>query len=715
MQTLAIALGAGVLYLVAYHTYGKWLARKIFKLNPDAVVPSVELNDDADYVPTKKSIVFGHHFTSIAGTGPIVGPAIAVMWGWLPALIWVLLGSILIGAVHDFGALVVSLRNRGQTVGDIAGRVLNKRVRLLFLCVLFMALTIVLAIFGLVIAAVFRQYPASIFPCLVQIPIAIAIGVYLHRKGVDIMIPSLIALAVMYLTVVFGDWGPLHAINEWFASWPTIVWVAVLLIYSYVASVLPVWSLLQPRDYINSLQLITALALVVIGLGAAAFIGGAPPVEGAARPALEVVAPMIRANPEGAPMIIPFLFITIACGACSGFHCLVSSGTSSKQLKNESDATFVGYGSMLTEGFLATLVILACVAGLGLGANLPSQSLPGFGSNVDFHDSNGRKLVITHAISSESTPDRPQVRAVLEGDGAAPAAVVFEGSYKDAAEQLGFVSDDSRAAIALGPAAYNTRYATWGGAKGLGAKVGAFVDGSANFLKALGLPAGVAIALMGVLVASFAGTTLDTACRLQRYVVQELASTFAPGRPDANISGQSQADPVSAGSSMNPIVWLTNKHGATIFAIVIAGIIAAMPNPGAALTMESSGKGGLILWPLFGATNQLLAGLAFLVITFYLWRRKAPIWMTAVPMVFMLIMPAWAMLVELPRWMGADSPNYVVIVIAIATIALEAWMICEAIALWPKARGVLEDALPPLGPRNAQVAAEPTDEGGRSC
>ncbi|MCG8509559.1 MAG: hypothetical protein MI741_10065, partial [Rhodospirillales bacterium] len=175
MSTLLIAIGAGVAFIIAYHTYGRWLGSKIFRLSANAVCPSRRLQDDKDYVPTSKSIVFGHHFTSIAGTGPIVGPAIAVMWGWVPALLWVILGSIFIGAVHDFGALVVSLRNNGQTVGDIAGRVLNKRVRLLFLFVLFMALTIVIAIFGLVIAAVFRQYPAAIFPCLVQIPIAIAI------------------------------------------------------------------------------------------------------------------------------------------------------------------------------------------------------------------------------------------------------------------------------------------------------------------------------------------------------------------------------------------------------------------------------------------------------------------------------------------------------------------------------------------------------------
>ena len=337
MPTLAIALGALVLYLVAYHTYGKWLARKIFKLDANAMVPSVALNDDKDYVPTDKSIIFGHHFTSIAGTGPIVGPALAVIWGWVPALLWVLLGSILIGAVHDFGSLVVSIRNRGQTVGDIAGRVLTPRTRLLFLSILFMALTIVLAIFGLVIAAVFKAYPAAIFPCLVQIPIALIIGTLLHRRGINILIPSLIALAIMYVTVYFGNQGFLQAFNETLKGWSIITWVAVLLIYSYVASVLPVWSLLQPRDYINSLQLLSALGLVVIGLIVAAISGGAPLPDGGESQALEIVAPALNLHPQGAPFIFPFLFITIACGAISGFHCLVSSGTSSKQIKCETE------------------------------------------------------------------------------------------------------------------------------------------------------------------------------------------------------------------------------------------------------------------------------------------------------------------------------------------------------------------------------------------
>ncbi len=646
MTTLLIAIGAMVGYLIAYHTYGRWLANKIFALDPQASVPSVELCDDRDFVPTDKSVLFGHHFTSIAGTGPIVGPAIAVMWGWLPALVWVLLGSILVGAVHDFGALVVSMRSKGQTVGDVAGRVINKRVRLLFLLILFMALTIVLAIFGLVIASVFKQYPASIVPCVVQIPIALAIGIWLHKNSVNLLIPSLLALVTMYVTLVFGNAGFLASINETMASWSVITWVFLLLAYSYAASVLPVWSLLQPRDYINSLQLITALGLVVVGLIVAGLIGGVSQ-QGAERIPLEISAPMVRMNPPGnAPSVIPFLFITIACGACSGFHCLVSSGTSSKQIRCETDAQFVGYGSMLTEGFLATLVILACVAGLGLGTSNAS------------------------------------------------------GEW------------------VTGEAAYLARYGSWDSASGLGAKVAAFVDGSSNFLQAMSIPASISVAIMGVLVASFAGTTLDTACRLQRYVIQELASTLSTTNL---LRSNSQV-------TLNPLSWLTNKHGATIFATSLALLIASLPagtpevglgeawsgnisgeyltnHPDLADTIsgggvqsvawwleEFGGKGGLLLWPLFGATNQLLAGLAFLVIAFYLWRRNIPVWFIVIPMLFMLTIPAWAMLKDIPRWMKSEDPNWLVITVGILTLALEVWMLVEAFMMWPKVKGLVEES-----------------------
>jgi len=611
MSTLAIAVGAFFLYLLAYHTYGKWLANKLFRLDKKALVPSLELEDGVDYVPSDKKVIFGHHFTSIAGTGPIVGPALAVIWGWVPALIWVLFGSIFIGAVHDLGALVVSLRNKGQTVGDIAGRVITKRTRVLFLSILFLALTIVLAIFGLVIAAVFKQYPQAIFPCLIQIPLAVLIGLTLHRKGANILIPSFLALTLMMLSVAYGNTGFLGNFNSAMASLSILEWCAILLGYCFFASVLPVWILLQPRDFINSLQLLFALGLVVIGLIVAAFIGGAAPEPEAARIPLEIVAPAVNLSPAGAPSIFPFLFITIACGAISGFHCLVSSGTSSKQLKCETDAQFIGYGAMLTEGFLAVLVILACVAGLGLGSGSASGTL-------------------------------------------------------------------------FGVEAFESRYSSWSAAGGLAQKIGAFVEGSANFLKALGIPASFAIALMGVFVTSFAATTLDTACRLQRYVVQELA---------ASLIDRDQAPP------WNPLKWLTNRYAATLFAIMIAFSIAQLPG-----SDGTPGKGGTILWPLFGAINQLLAGLSFLVITFWLRRRRLPIALTLIPGILMLFLPAIAMSLNLRDY--AIQNNWLLFGLGFATLLLEVWMIVEALAIWKKVEGVLE--VPPTKPT-------PSPKVGRSC
>ena len=273
MSTLIIAALSFFGFIIAYHTYGRWLARKIFRINPEARVPSQELRDDVDYVPTKKEIIFGHHFTSIAGTGPIVGPAIAVFWGWLPALLWVVLGSIFIGAVHDFGALVVSLRNRGQTIGDIAGRMITPRAKLLFLTILFMALTVVLAIFGLVIAIIFALYPESVLSVWIEIPLAVGIGLWIYRRGGNILIPSIIALGVMYLAMGVGAYLLPINISAWFGI-PllgqtfvnaVVIWTLVLFVYCFIASVLPVWTLLQPRDFINSHELILALVAADCG------------------------------------------------------------------------------------------------------------------------------------------------------------------------------------------------------------------------------------------------------------------------------------------------------------------------------------------------------------------------------------------------------------------------------------------------------------------
>ena len=635
MGTFFVAVLAFVGFIVAYHTYGRWLAQKIFDLDPGRVVPSRELQDDVDYVPSSKSIVFGHHFTSIAGTGPIVGPAIAVFWGWLPALLWVIFGSIFIGAVHDFGALVVSLRNRGQTVGQIAGRVISPRAKILFLLVLFFALTIVLAIFGLVIAAIFSIYPESVLAVWISLPIAIAAGILVKRKGVSMLPISIGALLIIYGAVYVGaNYLPitLNLPNLEEGNFlkpymnPVVVWTLVLLVYCAVASVLPVWILLQPRDYINSHQLLVALFLLLAGLAVATLSGKAD---------LFSAAPAMidsQSLPSGTPPIWPFLFITIACGAISGFHCLVSSGTSSKQISCETDAQAIGYGAMLLEGALATVVILACCAGIGMG-----------------------QIERTEMPSGE----------VVVG-------------WKTAGD-----------AVVQGHEAWREYYSakSWG-EFGLPKKVGAFVDGGANFLSAIGLDLKFSISIIAVLVACFAATTLDTATRLQRYVIQELGTSLY----------------------ISP---LKNKYIATGLAVFLGGVIALLPGP------KGHGSGGLLLWPLFGATNQLLAGLAFMVTAFYLWRRGKPVWFILIPMSIMIVLPAWALLWQLFSnevvngqkvgwfWNFADKP--LLPSIALATLGLQIWMVVEAVLVWPKAKGVLEPELPPI------IGEGLSTEDGRSC
>ncbi len=618
MSTLLIAIGSFVGFIVAYHTYGRWLARKVFSLDADAVVPSQQLRDDVDFVPTKKEVIFGHHFTSIAGTGPIVGPAIAVFWGWLPALVWVLLGSIFIGAVHDFAALVVSLRNRGQTVGEVAGRLIAPRAKYLFLLILLFALTVVLAIFGLVIAAIFNIYPESVLSVWIAMPVAVVVGYWVTRRGGGLLAPSILALLVLYAAIYVGVYHlPIQLPNVAALGnygTPVLIWTFVLMAYCFIASVLPVWVLLQPRDFINSHQLLVALGLLVLGLGVASFTGKADLIESA--PAIAQQAPV------GAPPIWPFLFITIACGAVSGFHCLVSSGTTSKQIEKETDAQYVGYGAMLLEGALAVLVILACCAGVGMGKY---EKIASTGEYRLAHDPAGEQIV--------------------------------------------------------GKLAWTSRYdaaAGWGAFK-LSDKVGAFVEGGANFVAALGIPLRLAIGIIAVLVACFAATTLDTATRLQRYVIQELAA-------DANFKP------------------LTNKYAATGLAVALGLAMALVPGPGGA------GTGGMILWPLFGAINQMLAGMALMVTVFYLLRRDKPIWFAAVPMVVMIVMPTWAML-----WQMFNSKtgwnvtgDHLLLSIGAAVLALQVWMVLEALAVAGKARGVLEEALPPLEPRTDLA-------GGRSC
>jgi len=511
----AAGLGA---FAAAYRFYSTFLAKKVFlSEEPGFKTPAHEMEDGVDFVPSPKHVLFGHHFTSVAGAAPIVGPAIAVIWGWLPAFLWVVIGTIFIGAVHDYGCLVLSARNGGRSIGDLAAPLVSERARLLFLSVVLFLAWIVLAVFAYVIALLFTQYPATVLPINFEVLVAPVIGWLAYKRKADLLVPSLVVVALLF--------GAVWLVTRYPLSMPAIgpfsplqIWIAILLAYAFVASVLPVWTLLQPRDLINSHKLFLGLGFMYLGL----FI---------IRP--EMTAPALNLGVEDGPPWFPFLFITIACGAISGFHGLVSSGTTSKQLDSLPDARPIGYGGMLGEGTLALMSVLACTAGF---ASL---------------------------------------------------------------------------------SAWQGHYHSWSGAQGLGPKISAFVEGGSTFLVAVGFPGDYAKALIAVIVISFAATTLDTATRIQRYIVMELGQAYRIGP-------------------------LQNRFAA-------AGVAAFSP-----LILVYGGN-WKALWPMFGATNQMLAGLSLIILTVYLIAKKRSPWPVLAPMIFVTSVTAGSMVVSLMGFLKAGK------------------------------------------------------------
>ncbi len=541
------ALLAGItlaLFALGYRYYSGFLARRVFGLAVDEPVPARQFEDGVDFVPTRKHVLWGHHFTSIAGAAPIVGPAIAVIWGWLPALIWVAVGTVFMGAAHDFAALVISLRNRGRSIGEVSAGVIGPRTRSAFLLVISFLIWIVLAVFAYIIATLFVSNPGAILPINVQIVVAVALGWLVYRRGVPVLAPSLIGYALLLAAVFVG--------NDFAAAFPAIAglsvgtWVWVLLIYSFVASVLPVWLLLQPRDYLNAHQLVTGLALLALGL-----LVLQPTVQ----------APVVNLAPPGAPPMIPFLFITIACGAISGFHGLVSSGTTSKQIGCMTDARAIGYGGMLGEGTLGMMAVLAATAG-----------------------------------------------------------------FASADEWWG-------------------HYASWGAADSLSAKLDAFVSGGAHFVAALGIPFETGKTFIAVMVIAFAATSLDTGARIQRLIISELA----------------------AAHGIRP---LRNRFAAGALGIGAALLLAVT---------QAGGKGGLILWPLFGTTNQLVAGLTLLVVSVWLRRSGRPYVYTLVPMLFVGAATVVAMLGEVRGYFLNFSEQWLLALMGGLILVLDVWVVLEGL------------------------------------
>ncbi len=534
MNSLLVMVVTFALYILAYNLYGKKLGSKVFELATKNITPAEKHNDGVDYVPTNKFILAGHHFTSIAGTGPIVGPVLGVIWGWVPALLWVVFGSIFAGAVHDFGALVLSMRHDGRSIGDITGTVVNPRTRSLFFLIIFFCLWIVIAIFAILMANLFVQYPQCVFPIWIEIVIAMTLSWYLYEKKGSLLVGSIAAIVAMYVTIWIGLFIPV-ALSK-------AAWLIIIMIYVFFASTMPVQRLLQPRDYINALELGVAMILLIVGI--------------IVRP-LPIVAPAVISAPAGAPPIFPFLFITIACGAISGFHCLVSSGTSSKQIDKEPNALAVGYGGMLLEAALATLVIIA----------------------------------VTTGVSKE---------------------------------------------------AWLTTYANYAKVPTLPT----FAEGGARIVETLGISKAMSLNILAVFMVSFASTTIDTATRLQRYVISEFGDSI----------GQK---------------WLDNKYIAAGIAVVSAYLLA----------FRGSAN---VLWPLFGATNQLLAGLALLTITVYLAENNKPTQYTMIPMIFMIFITTWGMVANLLSYMAKG--NMLLSIIDGVIIVLEIWMIVEAITVLGKVK-----------------------------
>lgn len=352
MPAFVVGAVVGILFFLGYRYYSQYLARKVYALDPAFVTPSHRFRDGVDFIPTNKHVLFGHHFTSVAGAAPIVGPAIAVFWGWGPALAWIVIGTVFAAGVHDLGSLAVSVRHKARSIGTLAGDVINGRARFLFLTIIFFLLTLVNAVFAVVIGNLFVAQPGAVIPIVAEIPLAIGIGVYIYRTRSSALLPSIVGVLVLYALILVGNEVPvsLDGLAETLGFEQTRnLWVVLLFAYTWIASRIPVWVLLQPRDYINSHQLFIALGVIALGV-----------VVGMDR----IQAPVVNDVPEGAPSFFPFLFITIACGAISGFHSLVSSGTTSKQLDKETDARYVGYMGAVGEGSLATGSVLATTAGV---------------------------------------------------------------------------------------------------------------------------------------------------------------------------------------------------------------------------------------------------------------------------------------------------------------------------------------------------------------
>jgi len=555
---IALLLAAAIVsFALAYRLYGAFVARRL-EVSDRHAVPSETMYDGTDYVPAPTAILFGHHFSSIAGAGPIVGPILAAMFfGWAPAIAWIILGSIFVGGVHDFGSLVASMRHKAKSIAELARQYMSPLAYKLFLAFIWLTLVYVIVVFLDLTAVSFIDTPGATGAAEVQgtgvavasgifMLLAVGLGIVNHRTQIPLWLSTTVFVGLLLAAAIWSS--SITSDGEYvpkFLGEARQFWSVMLLIYCFIASVTPVWVLLHPRDYLSSFM----LYLAVLGGGAGLVIGS---ISGRIMPnypaVIDPTDPVFQSVPHLGPLF-PILFITIACGACSGFHSMVSSGTTAKQVRRESDARRIGYGGMLTEGVVAVISV-ACVMMLRFGPETLGQN---------------------------------------------PVTV--------------------------------------------------YAQGMGTFLNSFGLPMRVGSMLGLLTLSTFLLTTLDTCTRLGRYVLQEFFDW------DNRVAA--------------------NRVKATLITMVIPLLMA--------YTTYTTPSGVVLpvwraIWPVFGSTNQLLAGLALLSVTFWLKRTGRRWWFAGIPTVFMVGITMSALVLQISSAATATPVR----IIAVALFVLGAVLVAES-------------------------------------
>ena len=563
MLAISILIFSGLFFFfVGYRYYAGRLDREVIQPDNSVPTPAVMQGDGVDFVKSKPLVLFGHNFASIAGAGPVIGPIVAMHhFGWAVTLAWILLGNVFIGAVHDYLALMVSVRNRGSSIADIAEKTMGIRAKSVFSIFLVLAMLLVIAVFGVVAAKTLIAQPQMVLPTFAIIPISIALGWFLYYKNTDLAVSSIIAVAGVILSIYFGFQFPVELPESGIVGFsPLMFWFVILMIYAAVASVLPVNILLQPRDYLSTYILFGSMALAVLAL---LWI----------HPELHTPAYRGGFSEEQGP-VWPMLFVLVACGAVSGFHSLVAGGTTSKQLSVESQGRPIAYGGMLTEGVVAVVTVLLVSGGLYWVA-------PASGG-IDMNTLGFRET--------------------LQSGG---WILAYGNGFGNLVHQmLPFLSFTFASMIAV--LALNT----------------------------------------------FVLTTLDSAVRITRFIVQE-----------------------SVGEK---IALFKNKYVCTILVVFFSYLIGAT-------------DGWQKIWPIFGATNQLIAAVALFVIATWLMAMGKPTKFALYPAIFMVITTIGALAWQSYRFYTQPEPNIFLGTAAVFLIILALFVGYEGMSTL---RGRKEELMP---------------------